>query len=529
MRVCPGLRRKTESNGGTPRLALCPQANDAHLPVARWQDRCRAAEHPPMKCAGIYMTVGERSENVPAAGRKDPAEASRIVAWTDMQLYLGARAMMLRALLTTLTLVLMTLAATADTAAGSAPQQVYLTGMGNVRAYAAAPRSGGRAYAVDGGRLFGGMNGSWRPIDVPGDLVINAVAVDRKNEDTVFVGAANKLSVFVSRDAGRRWTEVPLMSEAVAGVTTLAFDAANRLLYAGTDSVGLFRLLDLGEAQGGLVAGGHLLLDELVEEAVTDSTGEGLAFVRTAEKLYRAEEAGLRWLTVESLPGRVTSIAVADTSPPQVFAGTEGAGLFVSRIGVAWRPVGPAGNGEAESGLSVRDLSIDPAQPNVLYLGGTDAQVVVGGPERVWMSRNGGASWETIAELERFAVAELLPVSGKTGTVFALTTGSRRPQSLHGEAADNLPMSTSDPAAGADRTGPLAWILAGHAGAALIVVALTGKRKKSRRRAEPELALDAARTGRGRIQGMDTHRGAEREQPQGFSVAGERRRPGQGL
>lgn len=391
--------------------------------------------------------------------------------------------MIFRLVMTGTTLMLLTLAASFGAATGATPKWFPITELENVRSYAAAARGDGRSYAVDGGRLYAGIDGVWESVSVPWGVVINAVAVDRSDEETVFIGAANRLSVFVSRDAGRHWVEVPMDSDAVGGVTSLAFDAPNRLLYVGTDRDGAFRLRDVGAGgRGGLVASGHLLLEEPVQEIVSDNTGAGLAFIRTQAKLYRAEAFGLRWITVESLPGRPTAVAVADTSPPKVFAGTAGAGLQVSWDGVVWRSAGPGLTGKGDSQLQVSDVAVDPGQPHVVYVGTAGTGDFERRPGKVLVSRDGGAHWSTVGALEDGGVAELLPVSGRAGTVYALTTASRSPQAVDGTARVEKAVPASSVDSGAGALGVLAWILAGHAIGALGLLVASGIRGRRRER-----------------------------------------------
>ncbi len=393
--------------------------------------------------------------------------------------------MILRFLLTGTTLLLLSLAASVGAAASAGQDWIPLTELENVRAYAAAARADGRSYAVDGGRLYAGVGGVWESVAAPSGVIVNAVAVDRSSADTVYIGAANRLSVYVSRNAGQSWVEIPMDSEAIGGVTALAFDAANRLLYVGTDADGVFRLRDVGAAgRGDLIASGHLLLDEPVQEIATDSTGAGMAFVRTQEKLYRAEAFGLRWLTVDSLPGPPTAIAVADTSPPTVYAGTADAGIVVSRDGVVWRSLNHGLGHALNDRLAISDLVVDAAQPDVIYAatgGLSRLDDLHAPPGRVVISTDGGAHWETVAELEAAQVAELLPVTGRTGRVYALTTASRTPLPVGVESAMDMPERAEPLASGLGVATLLAWILAGHASAALIILVVGEIRRGSRR------------------------------------------------
>ena len=406
--------------------------------------------------------------------------------------------MIMRILLTGMTLLLLTLVASVGAAAGAAPNGISFTGLESVRAYAAAARVDGRSYAVDSGRLYAGFNGVWESLSGPPGVIVNAVAVDRLDPDTVFIGAANRLSVFVSRDGGEGWKEVRLDSDAIGGVTAVTFDASNRLLYVGTDADGVYRLRDIGAGVGpGLVASGHLLLEEPVQEIAADSTGAGLAFVRTLEKLYRAEAYGLRWVAVDSLPGPPTAVAVADTSPPRVYVGTAGAGVQVSRDGVAWRSVSHGLGNLADGRLVVSDLAVDLAQPEVVYAA-TDVSVVgeiQGASGQVAMSTDGGAHWDRLAELKDAQVAELLPITGRTGTVYALTTASRTPLALGREPTSETTETSAPPASGPRFTGLLAWLLAGNASAALIILAVGEIRSGNRRRVSAAYGMRTIQVG----------------------------------
>ncbi len=403
--------------------------------------------------------------------------------------------MFFRIVLTGMTLLLLTLVASVDAAAGSEPRGSSIAGLEEIRAYAAAAREGERSYAVDGGRLHVGVEGRWEPLATPGGVIVNAVAVDRLAPDNVYIGAANRVSVYVSRDGGESWRETRLGSDRVGGVTAVAFDAFNRLLYVGTDRDGVYRLRDTGGKTGqALVASGHLLLEEPVQEIAVDSTGAGMAFVRTLGTLYRAEAYGLRWLEVEGLPGGPTALAVANTSPPRVYVGTAGGGALVSEDGLAWRPVS-VGLGDVEGGfLAISDLAVDPARPDVLYAA-ADAPVAgeLGAvSSEVAMSTDGGRHWERLAELDGARVAELLPVSGRAGRVYALTTASRTALAVGEEPAREMPEAASVRATGQGRDGLLAWILAGNASTALIFLLLREARGAGRRRADSALGMRTA-------------------------------------
>ncbi len=406
--------------------------------------------------------------------------------------------MILRILLTGTTLVLLALVASIGAAAGSGPRSVSITELENVRAYAAAAQVDGRSYAVDDGRLYGGVNGAWEQLPTPRGVIVNAVAVDSLDPDTVFIGAGNRLSVYVSRDGGEEWKAYSLDSDFIGGVTAVAFDAFNRVLYVGTVSDGVYRLRDIGAGPGqGLAASGHLLLEEPVLEIAVDNTGAGLAFVRTPENLYRAEAYGLRWVVVDGLTGSPTAVAVSDTSPPRVYAGTAGGGVLVSRDGAAWRPVNQGLGGMDESQLVISDVVVDPAQAGVLYAatGASEIDELRGLSGMVAMSIDGGSHWERLAQLENAQVAELLPVTGRRGLVYALTTASRTPLSVGMEPPLAMQERGGLRERGLRSPGVLAWILAGHASAALVILGVSEFRAGGRRRVETAYGMRAVQAG----------------------------------
>ena len=406
--------------------------------------------------------------------------------------------MILRILLTGTTLMLLALVASVGAAAGSGQSSVSITDLENVRAYAAAAQVDGRSYAVDDGRLYAGVNGAWARLPTPRGVIVNAVVVDKLDPDTVFIGAANGPSVYVSRDGGEGWKGYALNGESIGGVTAVAFDSFNRLLYAGTVSDGVYRLRDIGAGPGqGLAASGHLLLAEPVLEIAADSTGAGLAFVRTSERLYRAEAYGLRWVVVDGLPGSPTAVAVSDTSPPRVYAGTAGGGVLVSRDGAAWRPVNEGLGGMDGGKIVISDVVVDPAQPEVLYAatGASEMDELQGLSGMVAVSTDGGSHWERLAELENAQVAELLPVTGRRGQVYVLTTASRTPLAV-GEAPQLAMQEGGNlPDRGLRSPGVLAWILAGHASAALVILGVSEFRASGRRRVGTAYGMRAVQAG----------------------------------
>jgi photosystem II stability/assembly factor-like uncharacterized protein len=326
------------------------------------------------------------------------------------------------------------------------------------------------SYAVDGGMLFKGQPGAWTQFQTPEQVIVSAVAVDSTDPNIVYIGAANDMAIYRTMDNGNSWLRVPLADGFVGGVTDIAVDGVQRILYVGTDTAGLFRLRDVGSS---VVLGGHLLLDAPVLEVVADSTGMGMAFARTEWNLYRADNYGLAWTAVSNLQSTPTAVAIADTKPLKVYVGTMDRGLLVSNDGHEWTTANNGLNYVPGSRLMVNDLAIDPMQAEVMYVATSylyGANEVHQSPAGVAVSTDGAQAWSPINEAANLAVAELLPVSGLTGGVYALTTDSRTPQAL-----GNAPIITEVAVSAEPVTQPatsitsiLAWVIAGLAALALI-------------------------------------------------------------
>ncbi len=111
-------------------------------------------------------------------------------------------------------------------------------------------RADGASYAVDAGTLFAGGPGAWREVSTPDEILVSAVAVDNVRPHVVYIGAANELAIYRSADGGDNWLRVP-MNNTPGGVTDIAVDGVQRIVYAGTDTAGVFRLRDVGVEHAG--------------------------------------------------------------------------------------------------------------------------------------------------------------------------------------------------------------------------------------------------------------------------------------
>lgn len=352
-------------------------------------------------------------------------------------------------------------------------------GLENVRGYAAAVAD--KSYAIDGGVLFAGGPQGWVAVATPDGIVVGAVTIDPRRPQTIYVGAANTLALYRSNDGGHNWLRVPLSDEFIGGVTAIAVDGDQRLVYVGTDTAGLFRLRDVGSS---MIASGHLRLDEPVVEVAADSSGQGLVFARTRSELYRAESYGMNWSVVENLHSAPTALAIADGSPATVYVGTTDRGLVKSTDGLTWVTANEGLGLVPGSRLQVDALAVDPQQPNVLYVATSylyGTSEVHQSPVGVAMSTDGAGNWAALYTDRQVAVAGLLPLSGQTGAVYAVTNVSRTPQPLGTAPAAPTEVATSLADAQATTpsiTGAIAWIVAALAALALAYAVVNDLRRR---------------------------------------------------
>ena len=376
----------------------------------------------------------------------------------------------------------------------------------NVRDFAPARLADGPAYAVDGGRLMVGQprpeGTRWEELPLPEGVIaasVDFVPATADRAEVIYVGAANELVVYRTTDRGQTWSRNRLTHPVVHGdltgsVTDLAVDPVQRLVYAGTDTAGLFRLREAGDQ---LLRSAQLMLGEPVLQVVVDRRGSGLALVRTRWRLYRATNFGLRWERVDTFGSAPTMVAIAQRVPAVALVGTVDRGVLQSADAVTWTPTNLGLSVAPATRLYVDALAVDPLQPAVVYAavsylyGPSSAHHT---PTRLAVSRNGGLIWTDLAHADLTSrVAELLPQGGQ---VYALTLTSRTPVEVGPEmAAAMAAPSSSLPATAQTGATWLAWFVAGFA-AMTLGFALSVDLLQRRRTPSPVLAAQPIRRDR---------------------------------
>lgn len=380
-----------------------------------------------------------------------------------------------------------------ETAPENTESAASIPALQNVRDYAAASTLSGHSYLVDAGKLYSASaNGNWSEVQMPTDVVAGTVAID-SNNSTVYLGAANEMVLYRSQNDGRTWQRFALGSDGIGGIKAVAVDSAQKIVYVGTDTDGVYRLRDVGSS---MTVNGHLIVDEPIVEIATDSAGAGLAFVRTAKSLYRAENMGLSWVKVDNLGSYATAVAVTNVGtefvPATVFVGTADRGLLQSVDGgYTWELANDGLNYTAGSRLFVDALAVDPMQPNVLYVSTSylfGSTTVNQTPALVAFSSDNATTWVSLgSDVANGAIVDdLMPIAGETGALYALSTQSRSPLAL-GSAAEfaSVAVDTSvSPLASliAAVQQNLAWLIATISALALTAIAAIDYRNNRRER-----------------------------------------------
>lgn len=376
-----------------------------------------------------------------------------------------------------------------------------LAALQNVRAYLPAATADGLSYVIDGGSLLAGEHGNWVQVPVPAGVVAGAVAVDtpanQSEEPILYMGAANQLAVYRSPDGGRHWQEIRLTREQVGGVTAMAFDAAQGLLYVGTDTAGIF---SMQASDSHLVVQEQWPLESRILQIATDGEGANLVLARTDWALLRLDpEQGGRWLTVENLERTPTSMAIVKTQPATLYVGTMDRGILRSGDGATWVPFNAGLHMGGDAQLRIDALAADPAQPGLLYVatsylsGSREQQTIpaevayLNPNDTTWMPLETAISDRLHQDADGITptVTELLPVNGETGSVYALTSQSRSPMALGSalpvetlvqQLADADTGSNSGPGIWAT-TAVWGWLIAGLAGLALLYSVVSDLRR----------------------------------------------------
>jgi photosystem II stability/assembly factor-like uncharacterized protein len=303
-------------------------------------------------------------------------------------------------------------------------------------------------FDLDNG-LWKSTNGgeTWIALDLPGNVL--AVAVDSRRPATLYAGTLCD-GLFKSTDGGRSWGVLSLPG---TFFDALAVDPAQpSIVYvvADEDPPRVERSLDGGATWSDKDAGLPLGLGRIepLEFAFDTSTVPSTVYVTIPidsgpPLTFRSTDAGgswhaagpggqplaagpgviyagsvksvdrgATWTPVAAPPGGALALLVPPGSPKELFAGTP-RGVWLSRDGgSSWQA---ASNGLTATGAYA--LAVDPANPEKLYAVAENA--VQGSPTILVKSADGGASWHRAAP---YSYSGFVAVDPVTPTTLYLTT-----------------------------------------------------------------------------------------------------------
>lgn len=163
-------------------------------------------------------------------------------------------------------------------------------------------------------------------------------------------------------------------------------------------------------------AGSSLLIDPLTPATIYAGTSGGI--IKSIDGGANWNDAGLHSvvtaLAIDSLDSNILYAATTtdDYSPPAGFAG-----LFKSTdAGANWAPIDDGLEVLMDTGAGITSLTIDPANPQVLYAGTSG--------NGIFRSADGGANWSAFnLGLTNLDVHVLAAAPGDPGLLYASTSG----------------------------------------------------------------------------------------------------------
>ncbi len=255
---------------------------------------------------------------------------------------------------------------------------------------------------------------------------VNAVAVDPRDNNTVYIGAAEG-GVWKTSDGGATWT--PLTDQQASLATgAIALDPSNPdTVYVGTgednssgDSyygAGILKSADGGNTWTNIV--GPFLRDRIAAIAVHPSDGKTVLCASFAG-LWRSTDAGATWSRVLPTPASATGAATEVFFDPAdgsvAYAGVnfgtgKGNGVYKSvDSGATWKQLtGSGANSLPGSNVGRVEIAIAPSTPSTLYamIGDSstaNGQALLG----IWKSLDSGDTWNQLTSVPAAAFGKQL-------------------------------------------------------------------------------------------------------------------------
>jgi HEAT repeat protein len=162
------------------------------------------------------------------------------------------------------------------------------------------------------------------------------------------------------------------------------------------------------------------MIPELVSQLAVNPANDTVVFARTGASLWRSENSGVNWASVDSLPGRPLALAFAGSSGPSglVYAGTDTQGLYSSLdSGTTWQAAGGSLSQLGAGSLAVTAITVNPSDQNVVYAAATFTMSTPEGQHNLqylFISVDDGRRWFEMTPMPPAdqTITQLNPISG---------------------------------------------------------------------------------------------------------------------
>jgi photosystem II stability/assembly factor-like uncharacterized protein len=252
--------------------------------------------------------------------------------------------------------------------------------------------------AQDPNRIYVGTTDSWIYVSTDGgsswsrlahlgqqdNLVIDSLAVDRSDEDTLYAGVwvmdHPDGGIYISHDRGRTWSEAQEMHG--QSVRSLTQSRSNpRVLVAGTLR-GVYRTEDSGGHWREISPPGSTEIHE-VESVAIDPYDARIIYAGTWHLPWRTMDGGAHWSNIKQgiIDDSDVFSMIVDPSRPSVVFLSACSGIYRSdNFGTGFRKV----EGIPATARRTRSLRMDPAHRDTVYAGTT---------EGLYKTEDGGEHW----------------------------------------------------------------------------------------------------------------------------------------
>ncbi len=198
----------------------------------------------------------------------------------------------------------------------------------------------GAYYTNDGGREWEERMAGMKEVHI-----VVSIAINPKDPRVLYAGTTG--GIYRSDDGATSWKKInnglipesELMAAMALGINVIVIDPLNPdIVYAGSTK-GLFQTKNRGEVWERI---GLALLDPYVSSIVVHPTQSNLLYIGGPGGVWKSTDAGRTFHTINKglATLNIRTLAMSPRNPQELFAGTNGSGLYHSTDGgESWTPM----------------------------------------------------------------------------------------------------------------------------------------------------------------------------------------------